>query len=64
MAHGRMGNPPVGTTEDDDLPCYHRMEKYSTDVLGFYDNSPFAQSIFNILNFKLSVEGSTQPLPL
>jgi hypothetical protein len=28
------------------------------------NNSPFAQSIFNILNFKLSVEGSTQPLPL
>jgi hypothetical protein len=26
--------------------------------------SPFAQSIFNFLNFKLSVEGSTQPQPL
>src|SRR5712691_3626581 len=27
-------------------------------------NSPFAQSISNIPNFKLSVERSTQPLPL
>src|SRR2546426_610302 len=27
-------------------------------------HSPFAQSIFNFLNFKLSVEGSTQPQPL
>ena len=25
---------------------------------------PFAQSLFNILNFKLPVEGSAQPLPL
>ena len=27
-------------------------------------SSPFAQSISNFLNFKLSVESSTQPLPL
>ena len=27
-------------------------------------SSPFAQSLSNFLNFKLSVERSTQPLPL